>query len=164
RRWPSPLRLRGRGGHGRSARPSARCRRMCSAPGHPRSRSCPVALPPTDPGRTRGSRSSRGPCPPIPGFSRRSAWSAWVRRRRGRRLLPELSEVHRTLLDERVAALQRLLGLVVEVEGGAGELGHAGSLLGVDVERLLGEGEGGGTLLQELGAPFLPLRSPALSG
>src|SRR5712692_6651011 len=69
----------------------------------------------------------------------------------------ELLEVHGSLLDERVPALHRLLGLVVEVEGGVGELRHPGTLLGVDVERLLGEGESRRALVEELPAPLLDL-------
>src|SRR5260370_9516542 len=69
----------------------------------------------------------------------------------------ELLEVDGALLDERVPALHRLLGLVVEVEGGVGELRHPGTLLGVDVERLLGEGESRRALVEELPAPLLDL-------
>src|SRR5262245_39407094 len=47
----------------------------------------------------------------------------------------KLLEVDGTLLHERVAALHRFLRLIVEVERGVGELRHARSRLGVDVER-----------------------------
>src|SRR5947209_1976992 len=70
---------------------------------------------------------------------------------------PELLKVDRPLLDERVPALHRLRRLVVEAERGVGELRHAGPLLGVDVERLLGERERRRALVEELGAPFLHL-------
>src|SRR5215831_11691003 len=71
------------------------------------------------------------------------------------RLLPELREVHGSLLDERVTALLRLPGLVVEREGGRRELPDAGALLGVDVERLLREPQRRRALLQQLAAPRL---------
>src|ERR1051325_751428 len=70
----------------------------------------------------------------------------------GTALLPVLAEVHGPLLHERVAPLHGFLGLVVEVQRGGGELGDTGALLGVDVERLLGERERGGALLQQLAA------------
>src|SRR5262249_5133231 len=54
-----------------------------------------------------------------------------------RKLPSELLEVDRPLLDERVASFHRLWRLVVEVERGGGELRHARSRLGVDVEGLL---------------------------
>src|SRR5215470_1839048 len=67
----------------------------------------------------------------------------------------ELAEVHGALLDEGVAALHGFVRLVVEAERGVGELGDPRPLLGVDVEGLLGEGEGGRALLEERGAPLL---------
>src|SRR5262245_65816438 len=78
--------------------------------------------------------------------------------------LPELLEIDRTLLDERVPALHRLLGAVVETERGARELGHAGPRLGVDVEGLLGQRERGRALLEKLRAPALHLRAQILEG
>src|SRR5215470_17472386 len=69
----------------------------------------------------------------------------------------ELAEVHGALLDEGVAALHGFVRLVVEAERGVGELGDPRPLLGVDVEGLLGEGEGGRALLEERGAPLLGL-------
>src|SRR5947199_10722852 len=82
----------------------------------------------------------------------------------GRGLPAEPLEVDQTLLDERVPALHRLLGLVIEVERGMGELRHAGALLGVDVERLLGERQRRRALLEQLGAPLLHLRAQVLRG
>src|SRR5215468_1788789 len=77
-------------------------------------------------------------------------------------LLAVLPEVDGPLLDEGVAAFHRLVRLVVEVERGGGELGHARARLGVDVERLLGQGERGRALLQELAAPLLDLGAQIL--
>src|SRR5262249_51501036 len=68
-------------------------------------------------------------------------------------LLPALAEVDGPLLHEGVAPLHRLVGAVVEVERGEGELGHARALLRVHVERLLGQGQRRRALLEELAAP-----------
>src|SRR6267378_3686978 len=69
----------------------------------------------------------------------------------------ELAEVHGALLDEGVAAFHGFVRLIVKPEGGVGELGDPGALLGVDIEGLLGEGEGRRALLEEGGAPLLRL-------
>src|SRR6266478_3339390 len=74
----------------------------------------------------------------------------------------ELAEVHGTLLDERVTPFHGFVRLVVEAEGGVGELGDSRALLGVDIEGLLGEGEGRRALLEEGGAPLLLLGAEVL--
>src|SRR5437667_11993154 len=78
-------------------------------------------------------------------------------RRRVPRLLSrsESLEVDGPLLDERVATFHRLLGPVVERERRVRELRHAGSRLGIDVERLLGQRQRGRALVEELGTPLL---------
>src|SRR5688572_8423452 len=76
----------------------------------------------------------------------------------------ELFEADRPLLDEGVAALHGLLALVVEVERRVGELRHPGALLGVDVERLLRQGERRRALFEELPAPLLHLGAEVLLG
>src|SRR5439155_17061675 len=76
----------------------------------------------------------------------------------------EFFEVDGPLLDERVAAFHRLVGLVVETERGVRELRHAGSRLGVDVERLLGERQRRRALVEQLRAPLLDLGAQVLEG
>src|SRR6266566_2848860 len=78
-------------------------------------------------------------------------------RRRVPRLLSrsEFLEVDGPLLDERVATFHRLLGPIVERERRVRELRHAGSRLGIDVERLLGQRQRGRALVEELGTPLL---------
>src|SRR2546430_17256101 len=95
----------------------------------------------------------------------RDPWSAPRNGSSGRRRSrAELLEVDRTLLDEGIPAFHRLLGLVVDGERGVGELRHGGALLGVDVERLLGERQRGRALLEQLGAPLLHLGAKLLEG
>src|SRR5882672_511925 len=74
----------------------------------------------------------------------------------------ELAEVHGALLDEGVAAFHGFVRLIVKPEGGVGELGDPGALLGVDIEGLLGEGEGRRALLEEGGTPLLRLGAEVL--
>src|SRR5262249_30907301 len=74
----------------------------------------------------------------------------------------EFFEVDGPLVDERVAALHRLVGLVVETERGVGELGDTGARLGVDVERLLGKRQRGRALLEQLRTPLLDLGAEIL--
>src|SRR5215470_19931506 len=74
----------------------------------------------------------------------------------------EFLEVDGPLLDECVPAFHRLVRLVVEPERGTRELRHARARLGVDVERLLGERQRRGALLEELSAPLLHLGAQIL--
>src|SRR5439155_15831028 len=79
------------------------------------------------------------------------------RRGAGRGLAALLPELRRALLEERVPAFERLVGLIVELERREAEFRDAADVLGVGVERLLGQLEGGRALLAQLAAPALGL-------
>src|SRR5262249_18080216 len=64
-----------------------------------------------------------------------------------------LPEPRRTLLAERAAALLRFLGVVIKRDRLEAERAQSAQLLGIGVERALGDRDGGGAALLQLRAP-----------
>src|SRR5215211_9178023 len=85
------------------------------------------------------------------------ASTAQARAEMFRRLLGMLAEFRRPLLPEGLDALMRLLGSVEQGHGLHAHASDAADVLGIGVERTLGDGERGRAALEELAAPALDL-------